>query len=315
MRLRHRFELKAVPPYSFELTVQKPAGWSWGTPDEVYEKGTFWTAIRFRDRLTGVKLWSLGSVERPRIGCAVYANKPFTPAEERDVETLLAHALRIEEDLTPFYEMAAKDTILAPVVEELRGMRTLTWPDVFPALILAVTLQMAPLARSTQMMELLRTHYGEDAVFDRRRIRYWPSPRRIARAPVEELMAKAKLGYRAKNLKSIAESLEAGFPGAEELSLLPAEEAREKLMELRGIGPYAAAIVVMEHGFSLDVWSAKIFGVLFNGEAPEDPRGIIPALTEEAARRWGPWTGHAFVYVLNDLESISKRIGWDLTKF
>ncbi len=315
MRLRHRFELKAVSPYSFELTVQKPAGWSWGTPDEIYEKGNFWTAIRFRGKLTGLKLRNLGSVERLKIGCSVYSDYPLSHEEEKGIETLLAYALRVDEDLTPFYEMAAKDTILAPLIEELRGMHTLSWPDIFPALILAVTLQMAPLARSNQMMELLRMHFGENAVFDGKKIRYWPSPKRIAKISVEELMKKAKLGYRAKNLKSIAESLEAGFPGAEELSLLTAEEAREKLMELQGIGPYAAAIVVGERGFSLDVWSAKIFGVLFNGEVPEDPRNSIPNLTRKAIGRWGPWTGHAFVYVLNDLEKISKRIGVDLTKF
>jgi 3-methyladenine DNA glycosylase/8-oxoguanine DNA glycosylase len=315
MRLRHRFELRAVPPYSFELTVRKPAGWSWGTPDEVYEDGSFWTAIRFRGALMGVKLTKRGTLNRPGIGCAVYGDSPLSQGEEEGIERLLARSLRVDEDLRSFYEMSAKDSILAPVVEDLKGMRTLTWPDIFPALILAVTLQMAPLARSTQMMELLRANFGENAVFDGKRIRYWPSPARVAAATVEELMRVAKLGYRAKNLRSIAESLEEGFPGAEELSALTPEEAREKLMELRGIGPYAASIVVGERGFSLDVWSAKIFGVLLAGEVPDDPRGAIPGLTRLAVERWGPWTGHAFVYVLNDLENISKRIGVDLTRY
>jgi hypothetical protein len=30
-------EFEPVPPYSFELTVHKPAGWSWSAPDEVFE--------------------------------------------------------------------------------------------------------------------------------------------------------------------------------------------------------------------------------------------------------------------------------------
>ena len=37
-------------------------------------------------------------------------------------------------------------------------------------------------------------------------MRYWPSTETIAEASVEELMSKAKLGYRAKNLKAIAEA-------------------------------------------------------------------------------------------------------------
>lgn len=285
MRLAHSFELGAKPPYSFELTVQKPAGWWWATPDEVYEGGTLWTAIRFRGRLIGIKLTDKGTLTRPLISCAVYSDRSLVKDEKTSIEALLRRSLKTEEDLRPFYEMAGRDEVLAPVVSDLRGMRTLWWPDLFPALILAVTLQMAPLKRSSQMMDLLREHYGEDAEFDGRRVRYWPSPARIASAPVAELMERAKLGYRAKNLRSIAESLEAGFPGVEELSVLPAEEAKEKLMELRGVGAYSAAIVVSERGFSVDVWSAKIFGVLLKGEEPDDPRGAIPEITRLAAER------------------------------
>ena len=68
-------------------------------------------------------------------------------------------------------------------------------------------------------------------------------------------------------------------------------------------------------GFPLDVWSAKIFHVLFYGKVPENPRDAIPALKSAAEQRWGNWMGYAFVYVLNDLPKLSARIGVDLTKF
>ncbi len=68
-------------------------------------------------------------------------------------------------------------------------------------------------------------------------------------------------------------------------------------------------------GFPLDVWSAKIFHVLFFGKEPEKPREVIPALKKVAEERWGEWRGYAFVYVLNDLEKLSKRVGFDLTQF
>ncbi len=158
-------------------------------------------------------------------------------------------------------------------------------------------------------------NYGENAVFDGKRVRYWPSPKRIASASEEELMKVAKLGYRAKNLRSIAEAMLEGFPSMEELSRIPTEDAKRKLMELRGIGEYSADIVATEGGFGLDVWSAKIFGVILKGEEPKDPRAAIPELQRLARKRWGRWTGHVFVYVLNDLDKISERICVDLTKF
>ena len=158
-------------------------------------------------------------------------------------------------------------------------------------------------------------NFGEDASFDGKTIRYWPSAQTIAAAPVEELKEKAKLGYRAKNLKAIATALTQGFPSMDELYAMEPEEAKNKLLTLQGIGEYSAELVMPRMGFPLDVWSAKIFNVLFYGKIPQKPRDVIPALKVAAEKRWGNWRGYAFVCVLNDLPKISKRLGFDLTKF
>ena len=86
-------------------------------------------------------------------------------------------------------------------------------------------------------------------------------------------------------------------------------------MQLYGIGEYSAELVMPGMGFPLDVWSAKIFGVLLRGKASNKLRDAIPELKEIAQKRWGKWVGYAFVCVLNDLENISNRIGKDLTVF
>ena len=86
------------------------------------------------------------------------------------------------------------------------------------------------------------------------------------------------------------------------------------MLTLRGIGEYSAELVMPQMGFPLDVWSAKIFNILFYGKTPTNPRDVIPAIKKVAEERWGDSRGHAFVYVLNDLPKISKRISFDLTK-
>jgi 3-methyladenine DNA glycosylase/8-oxoguanine DNA glycosylase len=169
--------------------------------------------------------------------------------------------------------------------------------------------------RSNQMMDLLTAKFGDQASFDGKTMRYWPSAKTIASSSVEELKAKAKLGYRAANLIDIAKTLVQGFPTMEELAAMSHVEAKQKLLELRGIGEYSVELVMPHMGFPLDVWSAKIFNVLFFGKEPEKPREVIPALKKVAEERWGEWRGYAFVYVLNDLEKLSKRVGFDLTQF
>ncbi len=311
----HYAEFHPIPPYSFELTVHKPAGWSWSTPSEVFENGVLWTVARLNSRMYGLKLQGNGTPRSPTVECAIFSKKPMNELELEAVTRTVRRALGIDEDLTEFYTLAKKDNILRPIVEDLCGMRTLDWPDLFPALILAVTLQMAPMKRSNQMMDLLIENFGDVINFDGKAIAHWPSPKRIAEATVKDLEVKAKLGYRAKNLNAIAKTLCEGFPTADDLSKMEPNEAKKKLMTLRGIGEYSADIVNPGPGFPLDVWSAKIFGVLFTGKEPDAPREKIPELKKMAEARWGEWRGDAFVYVLNDLPRISKRIGVDLTSY
>jgi 3-methyladenine DNA glycosylase/8-oxoguanine DNA glycosylase len=308
-------EFEPVSPYSFELTVHKPAGWSWSAPDEVFEDGVLWTATRFGSKLLGLKLKSTGTVRKPRVSCVVFAEEKMSNALEADVTRMLRRALRVEEDISEFYALARNDSVLHDVVKDLYGMRIVAWPELFPALILAVTLQMAPMKRSNQMMDLLTRNFGDRVSFDAKTVMHWPSPEKIASATADELKAKAKLGYRAENLVSIASALKAGFPTMDQLWEMTPEEAKKRLLSLRGIGDYSAELVMPGMGFPLDVWSAKIFHILFLKKEPESPREAIPAVKRIAEEKWGRWRGYAFVYILNDLPRISKRVRVDLTKF
>ncbi len=304
-----------VAPYSYELSLRKPAGWWWSTPDEKYAKGTLWTATRFNGKMVGVKLTSRGFTAKPEMNCTVYSRAKLVSAEREGIERMLRRALKIDEDLSDFYIMAAHDSILHDVVADLYGMRTVSWPELFPALILAVTLQMAPMKRSNQMMDLILQIYGDTVHFNRKTVKYWPSTKRIASADVAELQARARLGYRAHNLVEIAKTLETSMLTMDELYSMEPEEAKKQLLALMGIGEYSAELVMPGMGFPLDVWSSKIFSVLFRGKVPEDPRAAVSMLKEEATKRWGRWAGYAFVYVLNDLPLLSKRVGADLTRF
>jgi DNA-3-methyladenine glycosylase II len=308
-------EFEAAPPYSFERTLHKPAGWWWSTPDEIFQNGTCWTVTRFHGELIGLKLRSTGTIEKPRIHCVIYSGNKLGASEKQGITRMVKRALKIEEDLTEFYMLSQKDNILRGVVEDLYGMHTVGWPELFPALILAVTLQMAPMKRSNQMMGLLIENFGDRAGFDGKAIKYWPPVETIAASSVDELKAKAKLGYRAANLVAIVEALKNGVPTMDELWAMAPEEAKKQLLTLRGIGDYSAELVMPRRGFPLDVWSAKIFNVLFFGNSPQKPREAIPALKKVAEERWGDWRGYAFVYVLNDLPKLSERVGFDLTRF
>ena len=311
----YSIEIEATPPFNFELTVHKPAGWWWSTPDETFEKDTLWTVARFKNALIGLKLKSLGTIEKPRIRCTIFSKAKISKTEAQDITRTVKRALNTEQDITEFYKLAQKDKILNAAVKDLYGMRTVAWPELFPALILAVTLQMAPLKRSDQMMQLLMEHFGENAHFDGKTIRYWPSPQKIAATTTDELKTKAKLGYRATNLGAIAETLKNGFPTMDELSTMNPEEAKKKLLTLKGIGDYSAELV-MPGMVSHWTYGAPKSSTPYSSARNQILREKQSQLSKKSAKSdGGKWKGYAFVYVLNDLPKISKRIGVDLTQF
>ncbi len=293
--------------------MKKPAGWDLFTPFEVYDGGVLWTALHIDGILAGLKLRSAGNVERPAIQVDVFLKEAPTSDQKTLVKERLAAKLSTDEDLSEFYRMAEKDSILKHALDDLYGMHDTDFSHLFAAAILVISLQMAPTKRSEEMMECVIKKYGELAEFDGRRIRVWPTLERVAKLSAPELARKCKLGYRAKYIVQLAKVLRKGnMSTLEELGELPPEEAKRKLLELPGIGDYSADILNPHSGFPIDVWSADIFGKLFHGEEPKEGRAAIDKIKAEGIRRWGKWSWMAFLYVVHDLQNLSKKLGISL---
>ncbi len=303
------YDIRPVAPYSFGLTVRKPAGWSLFTPFEVYDKRTVWTATHLQGVLAGLKLSSTGTTGKPRIVAKLFLRIPPGQVLLGRMKKELGHNLGADEDISSFYRLARKDSILKHTVDDLYGMHNTESSTIFPDALLAILLQMTTMKRSNEMMSCLIGKYGEMAEFDGKRIRVWPTPERMVRHSAAELARACKLGYRAKHVVNLARTLvKEGFPTTEELEALPPEGAKALLLELPGIGDYSADIVNPHGGFPIDVWSADIFGKLFYGREPRNGRASIERIKKEGMRRWGKWSWMAFFYTVQDLDSLSRKL-------
>jgi 3-methyladenine DNA glycosylase/8-oxoguanine DNA glycosylase len=183
-------------------------------------------------------------------------------------------------------------------------MRTGMAGDVFGDVILAILLQMAPMARSMKMMDDLLERYGRRLAFDGREVVLWPRPEELAGVDPQELRRNAKIGYRAERLVAAARYLSQHPLSPEGLFSLPEEDAIRRLTEIPGVGPYSAGIILGT--LPLDVWSVVIFSELFLGRTPENPRAEIDGVTALLTERWGKWRWFAFVYVLQDLPYLKE---------
>lgn len=298
--------LARVPePFDFGLTVKKPAGWHWSVPTEVFEDGKLFTALRLRD-FTPVGL-KLEETKNGMVKTTVYSGRKISQKQKKETAERVRLGLGVEDDLNGFYSLGNNDTLVKILSEDLRGMRLGFPNDVFERSLLATCLQMAPMKRSTQMMDCLIRSFGEPVAVEKKKIRYWPSPEKIAVADSARLKEECNLGYRAEFIKRTAEAIVKGFPDVLELEGMPEEDALKRLRTLHGIGYYSSQIVSPHHGFPLDVWSARIFHEIMFGKTPDRPRDVIRDVEKEAQKRWGGYMWHVFVYVLNDLERLAKR--------
>ena len=312
MRLSNRtlFVIRPIPPYDFELTVRKPAGWSLLNPLEVYREGTLWTATHFDRELVGIRLTGKGTVEHPRIDVAIFSSKRHGAGWAAGAEKLLSSMLGADQDLSQFYSFAKRDGILKHVIDDLYGMHDTFSNTIFSEAVLAILLQMAPLKRSNEMMVSFINEYGDTVEFDGERIRAWPTPQKMANVDQKELARRCRVGYRARSIIKLAKRLLAvDFPSAEELERMDSDRAREALLELPGIGDYSADIINPHGGFPIDVWSAEVFGKLFFGTEPRNNRDAVERVKREGIRRWGKWAWMAFFYTVQDLEGLSRKLG------
>jgi len=213
-------------------------------------------------------------------------------AGERDRARLLAtvrHMLRLDDDLSAFYDVARADGDLAWVV---RGAgRMLRSPTIFEDVVKTVCTTNCSWALTTRMTTELVANLGDPAPDSRRA---FPSAAAMAAAPESFYREVARSGYRAPYLRELARSVAEGEVDLEALAdpELPDDEAEARLLALPGIGPYGAAHVMLTSlgrysRLVFDSWTRPTYARLTGRKAKD-------ATIERRFRRYGDWAGLAF---------------------
>ena len=223
-----------------------------------------------------------------------------------ELKSIVAYGLGEQEDLTGFYEFAKQDPVLSKTIDDLSGMRIGQVDDLFGSTILAILLQMAPMARSEQMMDAVLGLYGTTVSFDEKSVTLWPKPGQVAEIPEADLRSRAKLGYRAGRLISAAKFIEDHPMSLRELATLPGKEAQKQLLSIPGVGVYSAGIILWQASLPIDTWSVTILSELYFGGTPDHPREAIDQVIADLTEKFGKWGWFAFAYILNDLDNLSK---------
>jgi 3-methyladenine DNA glycosylase/8-oxoguanine DNA glycosylase len=216
----------------------------------------------------------------------------------------LAHVLRLDEDLSDFYDRVREDPDLSWAA---RGAgRLVRSATVFEDVAKTIATTNCAWGATVRMVGALVEHLGEPAAGAPRDGPYgraFPTPAAMAEASDEFYKDVVRAGYRGPYFRALAESVASGELDLEELATAPAEELPDqevaaRLLSIPGVGPYAAAHIMMLVGrytpLILDSWTRPKYARV-NGRKASDKT------IERRFRRYGPYAGLAFwLYLTRD---------------
>jgi 3-methyladenine DNA glycosylase/8-oxoguanine DNA glycosylase len=220
----------------------------------------------------------------------------------REAEAIAAavrHVLALDLDLSGFYEVAGVDPDLRWVTTG--AGRMVRSPTVFEDVVKTLCTTNCSWALTTKMVTALVEHLGEPASGaegDTWRGRAFPTPAAMAERDETFYREVVRSGYRAPHFVRLAGMVASGELDLEPLGLRPPdgppdEEVEATLLALPGIGPYAAAHVMLllgrYHRLILDSWSRPKYRRVTGARRQPTDAAIVRRF-----RKYGSFAGLAF---------------------
>jgi 3-methyladenine DNA glycosylase/8-oxoguanine DNA glycosylase len=230
-----------------------------------------------------------------RKGHARIEGEGIGAADGRALESTARHMLRLDADLSGFYDAAREDPDLAWA--GAGAGRILRSPAVFEDVVKTICTTNCTWSATVRMTTALVDGLGVKAPDGRRT---FPTAAAMADAGAGFYRDVARAGYRGAYLRTLAADVADGSLDLEALNdpTLPDDEVAARLLALPGCGPYAAAHMMMLLGrysrLILDSWTRPKYASL-NGRKASD-RTI-----ERRFRRYKEYAGLAFwLYLTRD---------------
>lgn len=216
-------------------------------------------------------------------------------AERREVLDKVTWMFGLDMDFARFYAASRGEPKLARARKHALG-RVLRSPTVFEDVIKTILTTNTLWAATKNMTRKLVDTFGASLKPDglaapleagQAGTKAFPTPASIAAGSPEQLKEAVRVGYRAPAIHQLAVRVASGALDLESLktSELPTLELRKALMTINGVGPYAAANLLLILGRSdfipIDSWALKLV-------SHEWYRGK-PITAKEVEKRFAKW--------------------------
>jgi 3-methyladenine DNA glycosylase/8-oxoguanine DNA glycosylase len=280
-------QLPARPPFNFHSVVESH-GWVQLAPFR-FDADT--DALFYTDQLANGRVVEYRVSESPG-GVRVDVPGTLGAAERHEVSGKVAWMFALDQDFSSFYVAARGEPKLRKARRNARG-RVLRSPtffeDVLKTILTTNTLWTATKRMNLNLLAALGTPSSANGPSA------FPRPAQVAASTTAVLRSRVRVGYRAQSIHELGRRAASGDLDIEAFkhSSLPTLELRKELLKIRGVGPYAAANLLMILGRSdfipIDTWALTLVSHEWHRG-----RKITPKHVERAFKRWGEYKGLAF---------------------
>ncbi len=172
-------------------------------------------------------------------------SRPIEKREREKIATYIIEWFDLDNDLTPFYEMANTDPLLKIPAQKFYGLRVIGIPDLFEALCWGVLGQQINLAFAYSLKRQFVESFGDSIEWNGKKYWVFPPYERIAQLEPTDLAAIKMTVKKSEYIIGIARLMECGELSKEQLMKMNFKEAEKSLIKRRGIGPWTANYVLM----------------------------------------------------------------------
>ncbi len=283
--------LKPTPPFSFEQTLNfirvfRSQPYERHPAHEQIVEGALQRVVSVGGLPVLFRVRSVGTVEKPKLECALYA-QDLTPERVEAAEDRIRFFLSLDDDLEPFYALAARDAAFKRVAEALYGYHPFKLLTPFESACWAVIQQRTPNAFAHKTMRRLMEAVGGRLEWGGHLHYAFPEPQQLLAAPPGTMLAATNNTRKTERMDELVKA----WAGADEdfLRRAPYAEVERWLKNIKGVGAWSVDFIMLR-------------GLGRAERVPWTDTGLLPAVSAVYTQGLTISAGSA--------REIAERYGW-----
>lgn len=286
MRFTTQDIIPVEAPYRLDLTVHALRRLASNTVDVEGEGGAYYRALS-----TGSSLAMVRVTQRDDGDLTVET----TARDARGLVLRVTRMLGVYADVSEWLSRAARIPWLDALAREFLGVRPPRYSSLWEACVHAIVFQQISIHAASAIMSRFVHALGTRVESDGVAVMAFPTTHAVLTASEEVLTAAGLSTNKRMHLRSVADAIESGDISDDEIEKLSTSKASEKLVSIRGVGPWSAAVVLLRGFGRLDIFPLRDSGVArLMKELSGDPNVDL----DETLVTLGPMKGMLYYHLL-----------------